>query len=82
MMMNNYSQSDVINAFRDLNKRLSEFDMHIKPWGRLAVVLDSDPYSNYVLNNVEDIKVIEGFVSGLEYQEKAKALKEPDDENS
>jgi hypothetical protein len=74
--MSNYNQSDVINAFRDLNKRLSKFAMHIKPWGRLAVVLDSDPYSNYVLNNLEDIKVIEGFVLGLEYQEKAKALKE------
>jgi hypothetical protein len=74
--MSSYNQSDVINAFRDLNKRLNKFSMHIKPWGRLAVVLDSDPYSNYVLNNVEDIKVIEGFVSGLEYQEEAKALKE------
>jgi hypothetical protein len=72
--MNNYNHSDVINAFKDLNERLSEFDMHIKPWGRLAVVLDSDPHNNYVLNNVLDIKVIEGFVEGLEYQ--AKAIKE------
>ena len=74
--MNSYNHSDVINAFSNLNKRLNEFSMHIKPWGRLAVVLDSDPYSNYVLNNVEDIKVIEGFIAGLEYQ--AKALKEQD----
>jgi hypothetical protein len=68
------NQSDVINAFINLNLRLKEFNMHIKPWGRLAVVLDSDPYSGYILNNVLDIKVIEGFVNGLEYQ--AKALKE------
>jgi hypothetical protein len=65
------NQSDVISAFISLNARLKKFNMHIKPWGRLAVVLDSDPYSNYVLNNVEDIKVIEGFVDGLEYQAKA-----------
>ena len=65
------NQSDVINAFIDLNSRLKEFKMHIQPWGKLAVVLDADPYSGYVLNNVVDIKVIEGFVDGLEYQAKA-----------
>ena len=44
--------------------------MHIKSWGRLAVALDSDTYGHqgYVLNNVMDIDVIEGFVEGLEYK--------------
>lgn len=57
----------VIEKFNDLNKRLAKFKMHISPWGRLAVCLDEDPYSGYILNNVDDIAVIEGFVSGLEF---------------
>jgi len=70
------THSEVINDFIDLNKRLNKFAMHIYPWGKLAVVLDSDPHNNYVLNNVDDLKEIKGFVAGLEYQEKAKVLKE------
>ena len=58
----------VIKKYQELNLRLRKFGMHIAPWGRLAVCLDSDPHSGYVLNNVKDIDVIDGFVKGLEYQ--------------
>jgi hypothetical protein len=63
------TQADIINKFHHLNKRLKAFEMHIKPWGYLAVALDSDPYGHagYALNNVSDIDVIEGFIDGLEY---------------
>ena len=66
--MNNKQSNDaeVIIKFQQLNERLSKFDMHIKPWGKLAVVKNSDPHNGYVLNNVTDIKVIAGFVQGLE----------------
>ena len=66
--MNDEKQhGNVIIKFNDLNKRLSKFNMHIKPWGRLAVCLDEDPHSGYILNNIDDIDVIEGFVNGLEF---------------
>lgn len=57
----------VIEQFNDLNRRLAKFKMHVKSWGRLAVCLDEDPHSGYIINNVDDMAVIEGFVSGLEF---------------
>tara|TARA_R110000751_G_C13756972_1_gene478837 strand:- start:1492 stop:1758 length:267 start_codon:yes stop_codon:yes gene_type:complete len=57
----------VLIKYEKLNRRLEKFGMHIKAWGYIAVCLDSDPYSGYVLNNVKDIDVVEGFVLGLEY---------------
>lgn len=59
---------NVIEEFLELNKRLSKFNMHIRVWGLLAVANDNDTYGHhgYVLNNVRDVRVIEGFVTGLE----------------
>ena len=68
--MTERNDGEVIEKFNDLNKRLEKFKMHIKSWGLLAVANDSDIYGHkgYVLNNVRDIDVIEGFVKGLEYK--------------
>ncbi len=63
------NDGSILIKYTDLNNRLKKFGMHISAWGYIAVALDSDPYGHkgYALNNVKDIDVIEGFVSGLEY---------------
>ena len=63
---------NVIKEFNELNLRLKKFDMHISAWGYLAVAYDSDPDGDngYALNNVKDVRVIEGFVNGLEQKPK------------
>lgn len=76
-MIKDRHDGNVLCEFEELNTRLKKFNMHIKAWGYLAVALDSDPYghSGYALNNVLDIRVISGFVNGLEYNSKDKVDK-------
>jgi hypothetical protein len=57
----------VIEKYHELNKRLKPYDLQIHAWGRLAVRKISNPYGGYIINNVDSIDVIEGFVKGLEH---------------
>jgi hypothetical protein len=57
----------VIEKYHELNKRLKPYDLEIHAWGRLAIRKISKPYDGYLINNVDSIDVIEGFVKGLEY---------------
>ena len=57
----------VIAKYHELNKRLKPYDLQIHAWGRLAVRKISNPYGGYLINNVDSIDVIEGFVQGVEY---------------
>ena len=57
----------VVKKYNELNHRLKPFGLVITPWGRLAVAEIGNERKGYILNNVLDINVIEGFVKGLEY---------------
>lgn len=57
----------VIAKYFELNKRLKPYGLEIHAWGRLAVRIISNPYGGYIINNVDSIDVIEGFVNGLEH---------------
>ncbi len=69
--MSEKEDGDVIIKYNNLNKRLKKFGMKVEPWGYLAVCLESNSHSGYIINNVDDINVIEGFVKGLEYTEES-----------
>jgi hypothetical protein len=66
--MTELTHADILKKFTVLNQRLSVFNMHIYAWGKLAVALNSNPHNNFVLNNITNIDLIEGFVAGLEYK--------------
>jgi hypothetical protein len=66
--MTELTHADVLKKFKVLNQRLSVFNMHIYVWSKLSVALNSSPHNNFVLNNITNIDVIEGFVAGLEYK--------------
>jgi hypothetical protein len=69
-MKSDRHDGDVIVEFLQCEKRLKKFEMHISTGGYLAVVTDSSPHRGYVLNNVKDIRVISGFIDGLETAQK------------
>ena len=66
-MMKERHDGNVIALYNSLDKRLKPFGLCIKSWGPLAVAEIESPHSGYIINNVTDVRVIEGFVNGLEY---------------
>lgn len=66
---------NVIVAYHELNARLKPYGLEIHAWGRLAIRHITDPYSNWVVNNIDSIEEIECFVQGLEYSQPELKLK-------
>jgi hypothetical protein len=64
------TDAKAIFQYNNLVDRLAKFDMIIVCWGMLAVANKNNPYT-YLINNIDHIEQIEGFVQGLEYMEKA-----------
>jgi len=58
---------NVIIKFKELNSKLKAHGLFIQPWGRIAIAKISDPYNNYLANNLDSIEEVEQWVDGFLY---------------
>jgi hypothetical protein len=67
MEMSDQHDGNLIERFGIYQTQLNKLGLTMDSWGRICVYETGNRGAGYVLNNVTNIDVVEGFIEGIKY---------------